>query len=381
MYFFDPDRGRRRRALVRDQFVGTANSLQCFLDTACRDLENRVQGWKAEWESIFDTGIPDDRVLCERVRSKLGRYVSHPRAIEVTAEQGHVTLTGPILADEVPGLIAAVRSVRGVKSVSNQLEVHADRANIPALQGGGPRMGEPFEFMQSNWAPATRLVAGAIGTTLMLNCLVKRSFTSTALGLVGFGLLARASTNVPASQLVGRDSEQHPVRLRRTYHIEAPPERVFEFISNFENFSRFLNNVRDVQQVGVDRVRWTLVGPAGLSVQLEEQVTQRVANELLSWKSLPHSPICYSGTIHLRPSEEGCTQLDVEFAYHPPGGELGHFAASIFGADPETQMSKAIGRLKTQLEQPAGEPQRIEQAHEGGQMHNVGVENRSSGEV
>jgi hypothetical protein len=44
MYFFDPDVGRRRRSLVRDQFVRSSHELQCGLDKALRDMQHRAPG-------------------------------------------------------------------------------------------------------------------------------------------------------------------------------------------------------------------------------------------------------------------------------------------------------------------------------------------------
>ena len=37
MYFFDPDRGKRRRALVRDQMNAVTHSLENFVDAASRE--------------------------------------------------------------------------------------------------------------------------------------------------------------------------------------------------------------------------------------------------------------------------------------------------------------------------------------------------------
>jgi uncharacterized membrane protein len=48
MYLFDPDRGRRRRALVRDQGVHAAHEAQDALRTAGRDVRNRARGLAAE---------------------------------------------------------------------------------------------------------------------------------------------------------------------------------------------------------------------------------------------------------------------------------------------------------------------------------------------
>jgi hypothetical protein len=48
MYFYDPDQGDRRRALLRDQWSKFKNDSQDFFAEARRDLQNRRQGMKAE---------------------------------------------------------------------------------------------------------------------------------------------------------------------------------------------------------------------------------------------------------------------------------------------------------------------------------------------
>ena len=100
MYFLDPERGRRRRALMRDQVVGLRTDMEDGLTKGVRDLNNWSQGMVAEGKSLL-TGAPvSDELLVRRVKSRIGWSVSHPSAIGVEAEDGHVILYGPILADE-----------------------------------------------------------------------------------------------------------------------------------------------------------------------------------------------------------------------------------------------------------------------------------------
>ena len=47
MYFLDPERGRRRRALVQDKARSTLRRSERFLDAAKRDTRNRLQGLQA----------------------------------------------------------------------------------------------------------------------------------------------------------------------------------------------------------------------------------------------------------------------------------------------------------------------------------------------
>lgn len=135
MYIFDPDRGGRRRALIRDKAVAAGNKANDVASKMSRDVRNRAYGVVAETKSLLRHEEVTDDVLADRVRSKLGRYPVHVGALDVKANDGTITLTGQILEDELPKVLRAVRFVRGVKDIDNQLEVHAEAANVPSLQG------------------------------------------------------------------------------------------------------------------------------------------------------------------------------------------------------------------------------------------------------
>jgi len=48
MFVFDPQQGRRRRALVRDKMVQYGNEASDFVSGTAKDLRNRAQGVAAE---------------------------------------------------------------------------------------------------------------------------------------------------------------------------------------------------------------------------------------------------------------------------------------------------------------------------------------------
>ena len=80
MYMLDPDRGKRRRARVRDQLTRAANRVPPAISAAARDLRNRARGLAAQAGSMFSSGEVTDEVLAARVRSRMGRVVSYPHA-------------------------------------------------------------------------------------------------------------------------------------------------------------------------------------------------------------------------------------------------------------------------------------------------------------
>jgi osmotically-inducible protein OsmY len=208
MYVLDPDRGKRRRALARDKMVRLLHKADDAVWTTSRDVRNRARGLAAEASSLFGSDTPSDDVLVERVRSKMGRCVSHPGAIAVTANNGRVTLTGPILADEVADLLSCVGSISGIDEIDNHLEVHSEAGGVPGLQGGVKREGRRFELLQRNWSPAARLIMGASGAGLMLYCSSRKDTSGSLLGTIGFGLLLRSLTNKEMKKLVSLNFKQ-----------------------------------------------------------------------------------------------------------------------------------------------------------------------------
>jgi hypothetical protein len=219
MYLFDPDRGKRRRALLRDKLVWIQRKTGECIEVTSRDLNNRASGIAASIQSRFVSDEANDVVLAERVRSKLGRIVAHPGAIEVAVENGTVSLSGPILEDEVAGLMSCVKWIPGVKGVNNNLEVHKEAGNHPALQGGRQRQGYQSEFLQENWSPAARLIAGVAGASLAVYGGTRRDALGAGIGAAGVLLLTRGITNTEFTRLAGldnglknADNPEHPAR-------------------------------------------------------------------------------------------------------------------------------------------------------------------------
>src|SRR5438105_989384 len=106
LFLFDPDMGKRRRAILRDKIDSLMRLTVWAADKTSRDVKNRLFGTVQSTKSRFTTDIPvSDDVLVERVRAQMGRAVSHPHAVYVTAKNGRVTLTGEILSGELNGLL------------------------------------------------------------------------------------------------------------------------------------------------------------------------------------------------------------------------------------------------------------------------------------
>lgn len=350
MYMFDPDRGKRRRALLRNKVQHAARVATDACGKTRRDVRNHLLGTLAKLESVFRTGEVTDNVLAARVRSRLGRVVSHPSAIEVKAVNGLVVLTGQILADEEHPLLDSVIAISGVKNIENCLELHETAGDIPALQGGRKRQDARFGPLKTNWSPTTRFVATAAGGALAIYGAKRRGVIGSVVSTAGLGMLTRALTNFEAGRLVGFDDQRRVIDIEKAISIEAPVDRVFTYWSHPENFSEFMTHIHEVRIIGDGLYRWSVGGPAGILVHWDAQITEFDFNKLLAWESLPGAMVGQKGVTRFTSNADGSTRIDIKMSYNPPAGALGHAIAELFGVDPKHQMDDDLMRMKSYLE-------------------------------
>jgi protease I len=185
MYLLDPDRGGRRRALIRDQAVHLKRKSADAASAAGRDLANRARGVVAETRSRLRIEELSDRRLVERVRAQLGHVTRHPATIAVESSGGRVRLSGPVLGSEVDPIVAAVRRTKGVLEVEDRLERHDSADGIAALQAAY----ESGPAVARSWPPGGRLLASTAGSLLALAALRSNGGAGRLLGVAGGGLL------------------------------------------------------------------------------------------------------------------------------------------------------------------------------------------------
>jgi hypothetical protein len=148
MYVLDPERGKRRRAVVRDKALSGMRRAGNRVAAKSRDAANRARGAAAEVKSLTRNDEADDSVLEERVRAELGRVVDRPASIEVSAIAGTVLLSGAVRTDELDDLLSAVRGVPGVVDVENRLEMYETSEDVEK------RPANPQGRSFDRWEPA-----------------------------------------------------------------------------------------------------------------------------------------------------------------------------------------------------------------------------------
>jgi hypothetical protein len=116
MYYLDPELGARRRALlaerVRSGLPGGSGR------------RRRPRPALPTWVSVAVADPQEDAELRHRIQGRLGRLVSHPRALYVSVDRSVVRLSGRVLAKERDGLLEQVRQMDGVHRVVDAMSAH-----------------------------------------------------------------------------------------------------------------------------------------------------------------------------------------------------------------------------------------------------------------
>jgi uncharacterized membrane protein len=128
------------------------------------------------------------------------------------------------------------------------------------------------------------------------------------------------------SRAVGNRQHNQVVRLEKSVQIGRPVGEVFGAWSNLEQLGSMLRMVEGVQVRG-DKSHWRL-RIDGRTVDWDAQITQRIDNEAIGWKSL--SGPKHTGRINFSPLGNN-TEIHVVMNYSPPLGPLGRGAAENTG--------------------------------------------------
>ena len=210
------------------------------------------------------------------------------------------------------------------------------------------------DIAQEHWSPATRFLVGAGGAAAIAYGLARRSPIASLLALGGAAALARAGTDMDMKRLLGWRGRRS-IALQSSIHIDAPPEEVYRFWSNFENFPQFMRNVHSVRRNSDDTWHWEVAGPMGTTVQYDARVTRAEPQQLIAWATVPGGSVQHAGVVRFQQEGRG-TRVEIHMAYNPVAGALGHFAVWLAGRDPQRDMDEDLMRLKTYFE--SGTPAR-----------------------
>lgn len=345
MYIADPSQGRRRRALLQDKVTHVTHSTSKLMDQALHDARNRWSGVQAGALRLLSPRQAkpiDDHVLEARVRSRLGRAMSHLQDIEVQAHQGRVTLSGNLDSEEQEKMLSLVAAIPGVESVSGWVTLETAAHHRSAVRS-------------SLW------IAGAAGAGLLTwYVLTRRRPLGLLTALSSLGLMARGTD---IGHRFARHSGSQAYEAECTIDIAASPDVVFDVWSRYENFPHFMSHVTEVKDLGQNRSHWIVQGPGGLDVEWNAVLTAAERPHRLAWRSEPDASVDHEGNVWLEPIGDG-TRVTVRLSWHPPVGVAGKAVTMLTGTDAQSALEDDLYRMKDFIER--GLPVRDQSGTVGG---------------
>jgi uncharacterized membrane protein len=199
-------------------------------------------------------------------------------------------------------LLTAVNNVPGVRNVENKL-------NIQEAANGGqvlPEMELSQSSLQGNWSPSARLVAGTAGGAALAYGLAKRDLVGIGFGAVGAALLARSLSNSEFKRMMNVGIGREAITVQKSINVDASPDVLFGLWANFENFPKFMKNVREVRVESALRSHWVVSGPAGVPVEWDAEITDVIPDKLIAWQSVDGSTVANEGFVRFEANPDSC---------------------------------------------------------------------------
>jgi uncharacterized membrane protein len=119
--------------------------------------------------------------------------------------------------------------------------------------------------------------------------------------------------------------------------------------ADFQNFPRFMKNIRSVTLTGSETSHWVMNGPLGKDVEWDARVTRLEPNKRIAWTSSEESDVRTSGQVTFNALGPQETEITVMMHYVPPAGAAGEAIAKLL-SDPAGQLEEDIRNFKAYAE-------------------------------
>jgi uncharacterized membrane protein len=192
--------------------------------------------------------------------------------------------------------------------------------------------------------------------------------TLAATGAVAGAFAADLADSIKLSRgeapAAAQEQEARSMHVKAATTVRRDRDELYAFWRDLERFPQFMAHLEEVAAIGPDRSHWKAKGPLGMSVEWDAEISEDVAGERISWRSLEGAKVENSGTVRFVPAPGGQgTEVHIELRYDVPGGAVGSLIAKLFGEEPALQIKDDLRRFKQIVE--TGEIARSDGAPEG----------------
>lgn len=250
-----------------------------------------------------------------------------------------------------------VHSTRGELALPD-----TQQQRLPAQAGRRPSpLGDHL-----NVGSKERIASGAAGSALALLGLARRDLPGLLIAGLGGALIYRGATgHCHLYETVGLDTASRQEKERQAHRgihvtqsslIDRTAEELYTWWRDFANLPRIMTHLESVRVLDDRRSHWVATAPrlAGGRVEWDAEITADEPNARIQWRSLPGSDVEHRGEVRFAAAlgDRG-TVVSVVLDYLPPAGQVGRWAAKLFGEEPEQQIRDDLRNFKRLME--AGE--------------------------
>jgi uncharacterized membrane protein len=121
-------------------------------------------------------------------------------------------------------------------------------------------------------------------------------------------------------------------RVEKVIEVDCPVRTVYNQWTQFEEFPRFMDGVKEVRQLDDTHVHWH-AEVWGKDKEWDAEITEQEPDNRISWKSISGAP--NAGTVRFEPLGADRTKVRLAMAYEPEGAvenvgdSLGVFSARV----------------------------------------------------
>lgn len=139
-------------------------------------------------------------------------------------------------------------------------------------------------------------------------------------------------------------------RIEQSIEVNAPARAIYEQLTQFEAYSRFIDDVKQVRQLDDTHLHWhTRAG--NVDMEWDAEITQQIPDKCIAWRTTSGGPH-YEGKIELKPGDKDRTRVTLTVECDPRQQLL------VEHGDSEKAVAEraghALAHFKKSIEKPAG---------------------------
>jgi uncharacterized membrane protein len=105
-------------------------------------------------------------------------------------------------------------------------------------------------------------------------------------------------------------------RIEKSIEVNAPVRTVYNQWTQFEDFPRFMEGVREVRQIDDTHLQWR-AEVAGKDKEWEALITEQVPDQIIAWRSVAGAE--NAGRVEFHPTGPERTRVTLKLHYEPEG--------------------------------------------------------------